>query len=173
MNYDDRDRIFRRGVAMCRKGKVAEAAALFRKLVESGSEEPLHVSYYGLLTATVHGARREGVRLCERAMQFDPSEPDVVLNLVRLYELNGENLKAVKTLRRGLRAKPGHPRLLKQINRLSPRKKPPLSMVDRDNALNKQLAILLARVSGRHGKEEVASGSARRPVRKLALAKQR
>ncbi len=168
MNYDDRNQKFRQGLGMCRKGKLTEAAVFFRQLIESGSEEPLHVSYYGLLTFTVHGQRREGLRLCERAMQFDPSELDVVSNLARLYEMNGENLKAIKTLRRGLRATPGHPRLLKQINRLSPRKKPPLSMVDRDNALNKHMAIMLARLSGDYGKEEASN----RKARELKLAEQ-
>ena len=169
MNHDDLNKKFKQGLGMCRTGKVAEAAALFRQLVQSGSEEPLHVSYCGLLTATVHGRRREGLRLCERAMHFDSSEPDVVSNLARLYEIIGENQKAIKTLRRGLRATPRHPRLLSQINRLSPRKKPPLSMVDRDNALNKHLAILLARLGGGYGKEE---GDTRQPARELRLAKQ-
>jgi len=172
MNYDEQDRTFRQGLSMCRKGLVADAAARFHELVASGSQEPLHLSYHGLLTATVHGRRREGLSLCQRAMQFDPSEPDVVSNLARLYELGGEKLKAIKTLRRGLRATPGHPRLLKQIDRLSPRKRPPLSMVARDNALNKQLAILVARLTGRYGKKEASTGGKRRSAGELRLAKQ-
>ena len=172
MNRDDLNKKFRQGLGLCRKGKVAEAAVLFRQIIESGSEEPLHISYYGLLTAAVHGRRREGLRLCERAMHFDQSEPDVVSNLARLYEICGENLKAIKTLRRGLRATPRHPRLLRQINRLSPRKRAPLSMVDRGNTLNKHLAILLARLGGRYGKEEASKGNGRRPARELRPAKQ-
>jgi hypothetical protein len=62
--------------------------------------------------------------------------------------------------------------LLKQINRLSPRKKPPLSMVDRDNTFNKQLAILLARLSGRYGKQKRAGNDDRRAAKQLRLAKQ-
>ena len=49
MNYDDRNQKFRLGLGLCRKGKLTEAAVFFRQLIESGSEEPLHVSYYGLL----------------------------------------------------------------------------------------------------------------------------
>jgi len=169
MNRDDLNKKFRQGLGLCRKGKVAEAAVLFRQIIESGSEEPLHISYYGLLTATVQGDRRQGLDLCQRAMETDPSEPDVVSNLARLYELCGETEKAIKTLRRGLRATPRHPRLLGQINRLSPRKKPPLSMVDRDNALNKHMAIMLARLGGNYGKEKAKNRNRRRAaVLKLA-----
>lgn len=155
MNYDERDRKFKQGVGMCRKGQMADAAIIFRELIASGSEEPLHLSYHGLTTATVHGQRREGLSFCQRAMQFDSSEPDVVSNLARLYELNGQKQKAVETLRRGLRQRPGHPRLLAYINRLSPRRKPPLSMVDRENPINKQLAILAAKMTGRYKKRKV------------------
>ncbi len=79
----------------------------------------------------------------------------MVSNLARLYELNGQKQKAVETLRRGLRQRPGHPRLLAYINRLSPRRKPPLSMVDRENPINKQLAILAAKMTGRYKKRKV------------------
>jgi tetratricopeptide (TPR) repeat protein len=172
LDYDELNKKFKQGLGLCRRGEVAKAALLFRQVVDSGSEEPLHLSYYGLLTATVHGRRRHGLRLCKRAMEFDPSEPDVVSNLARLYELCGEKKKAINTLRRGLRATPRQPRLLGQIERLSPRNKPPLSMVDRDNPLNKHMAIMLARLGGRYGKEEVSSDKRRREVKELRLAKQ-
>jgi tetratricopeptide (TPR) repeat protein len=161
LNRDDMNKKFWQGLGLCQTGKIADAAALFQQIIAGGSEEPLHVSYYGLLTATVHGRRREGLRLCKRAMHVDPTEPDVVRNLARLYEICGQNRNAIETLRVGLRAVPGHPRLLSQINRLSPRKAPPLSMLDRDNPLNKHLAILLARFGG-----------SRRPARELELARQ-
>ena len=84
---------------MCHKGALSDAALVFRRLVESGSEEPLHLSYCGLLTAVVHGYRLEGLRLCQRALQFGAYEPEVVLNLARLYETAGAISKAVKLLR--------------------------------------------------------------------------
>ena len=150
MDSSERNRVYRRGVALCRKGMLTDAALLFRELIEGGSEDPLHLSFCGLLTVTVHGRRAEGLELCRRAAQFGADEPDVVLNLARLYEMTGERTKALKLLRRGLRENPKHPRLLDRINRLSPRRTPPLSMVDRNNPINKQLAILLAKLGGRN-----------------------
>lgn len=154
---DQQDRLFRQGLALCRKGSLSTAAIIFRRLVELGSNEPLHLSYCGLLTTLVFGHRREGLSLCERALRFGADEPQVVVNVARVYEKTGQKTKAIKVLRRGLRELPAHAEMLNQINRLSPRRRPPLSFVDRNNAVNRQLAIFLARLSGRRESEEGAS----------------
>jgi len=150
MELEAQAKLFGRGMALFRRGALTDAALVLRQLVDAGSMEPLHLSYCGLLAVTVHGRKREGRELCERALQFGDDEPQVISNLARLYELNRENQRAVRILRRGLRATPEHPVLLAQIQRLSPRHQPPLSMLHRDNPVNKLLAILLARISGRY-----------------------
>ncbi len=154
MDREQRERVFRRGVALSRKGALSEAALLFRRLVDQGTEDPLHLSYCGLLMAVVHGKDREGLQLCERALSFGAYEPEVVLNLARLYERLGLPQKAVKLLRRGLREKPRHREMLGHIDRLSPRRRPPLSFVHRDQFLNKRLAILLAKLRRSGGPAE-------------------
>jgi Flp pilus assembly protein TadD len=159
MDRHEQERAFRRGLGLCRSGRLSEAARVFRHLVDGGSDEPLHLSYCGLLTATVQGDRAEGLRLCERAIRFGAYEPQVVTNLARIYEAIGARGKAVALLRRGLREHPGHPAMAHAIDRLSPRRRPPLSMLERDNPLNKHLAIALAKATGRyHGKEEEKRG---------------
>jgi hypothetical protein len=175
MELEAQDMLFKRGMNLFRRGSLNDAALIFRQLVDGGSVTPLHVSYCGLLTVTVHGRKREGREMCERALQLGADEPEVVANLARLYELNGEDRRAVRVLRRGLRATPGHPKLAAQIQRLSPRQKPPLSMLHRDNLINKGLAILLARISGRYdasarpGKQAEAGKAA---AHKLRTARQ-
>ena len=131
---------------MCRDGRLSDGAVVFMRLIEDGSDDPLHLSYHGLFTATVRGNPIEGRRLCERALQFGAYDPQLVLNLVRLYEADRQIGKAVRLLRRGIRENPGNPKLLEQINRLSPRRRPPLSFVDRDNVVNKQMALLFDRL---------------------------
>jgi hypothetical protein len=171
MELEAQGTLFARGMKLFRRGSLNDAALIFRQLVDAGSVTPLHMSYCGLLTVTVHGRKREGRELCERAMQLGADEPEVVANLARLYELNGESRRAIRVLRRGLRATPGHPKLAAQIQRLSPRRKPPLSMLHRDNPINKGLAILLARISGQYdasarpGKQANADKAASRKLR--------
>ncbi len=171
MELEAQHKAFRRGMTLFRRGALNDAALVLRQLVDAGSIVPLHLSYCGLLAATVHGSKREGRELCERALQFGADEPEAVSNLARLYEFNSEDKRAVQILRRGLRATPEHPALLAQIQRLSPRQQPPLSTVRRDNLINKLLGIVLARVSGRHhatarpGKQGVDRKAAPRKLR--------
>ena len=161
MHRTDEDSLFRRGLGLCRTGRLREAAQVFRQLVDGGSDEPLHLSFCGLLTATVHGDRREGLRLCERAIRFGVDEAQVVTNLAHVYESMGARTRAVKLLRRGLRENPADAAMLAAIERLSPRRRPPLSMLDRNNPLNKQLAIAMARACGRYHREEPDEGRSR------------
>ena len=62
---DDRwDTMLRRGLGLMRKGALSEAALLFRRLVDEGCSEPVHLSYCGLLTAIVQGDKEQGLELC-------------------------------------------------------------------------------------------------------------
>jgi len=148
MDLEQKERLFRRGVALTRSGAMSEAVKIFRILVQEGTDDPLQLSYCGLLTAVVYGENREGLKLCERALAFGVYEPEVVVNVARLYERIGMSKKAVQLLRRGLREKPKHPGMMALINRLSPRRRPPLSFVERENCVNKALAVLLAKLGG-------------------------
>lgn len=149
MTYEEREKAFRKAVYMCRRGMLPDAARLFRQLVDSGSLEPLHLSYCGLLTATVHGNRRQGVEMCRRSLQYGIHEPQVVLNAARLYEKLGDRRTAVDVLRRGLRATPDASSLVEMIDRLAPRRKPVLG--DRDNPLNKHLGRFVSLFTGSPG----------------------
>ncbi len=138
--------LYMKALTLCKNGRLRDAADVFRRLIEEGSQDPRHLSYCGLLTATIHGQPRKGLELCERAVASGAYEPQIYLNLVRVYELTGQRQRAIEMLRRGLRQSPNDKRLLKKINELSPRQKPPLSMVRRSHPVNKQLAILLTKL---------------------------
>lgn len=149
MTYEEREKAFKRAVYMCRRGMLDDAARLFRQLVDAGSLEPLHLSYCGLLTATVHGNRSLGVQLCRRSLQYGIHEPQVVLNAARLYEKLGDRGTAVKVLREGLRATPASSPLVEMIDRLAPRRKPVLG--GRDSPWNKHLGRFVSRFIGSPG----------------------
>jgi tetratricopeptide (TPR) repeat protein len=146
METETRNKLFHRGMVLFKQGRLNEAGEVFRHLVERGSTDPLHLSYHGLLMATVRGKPREGRKICERAVSLGAYEAQIFLNLVRVHEALGERHKAVEVLRAGIRRNRGDRRLLKAIERLSPRK-PPLRSLHRDHPLNKHLGILISRCS--------------------------
>lgn len=155
MDREQQAKIYRRAVGLTRRGDLPDAALLFRQLVDAGSMDPLHLSYCALMTATVHHDRRAGTKMMRKAISLGAQEPQVMLNAARLYETLGERHKAVKILRQGLRETPKHPELLRVINRLAPRRPPAISLLDRDNPLNKTLGKATARIEGK----KAASGS--------------
>ncbi len=167
---------FGRGIVLFRQGRLTEASAVFSHLVNAVSTDPIHLSYHGLHTATVRGKPDAGRKICEHAVNLGAYEPQIFLNLVRLYETLGEVAKAVEVLRAGIRCHRGDQRLLREIQRLSPRRRPPLSMVHRDHFLNKHLAILLARMSKRISKQpaqaELRHRSGSRTLRRLQALRQ-
>ena len=135
---------FRQAMASLKGGEIHEAASQLRDLVYSGSTDPRHLSFCGLLTATIEGRMKEGLALCQEALQLGFSDPDVYLNLARLYSLSGRRKRAVSILRKGIHAVEGrHAGIISELDRLSPRSAP-LSTLHRDNVLNKNLGKLRA-----------------------------
>ena len=134
---------FRRAMASYKGGRVHDAASQLRDVVCGGSTDPRHLSFCGLLMATVEGRMKEGLALCQEALQLGFSDPDVYLNLARLYSLSGQRKRAVSILRKGIHAVEGHAGIISELDRLSPRSAP-LNTLHRDNVLNKNLGKLRA-----------------------------
>ena len=163
MNGDVTKKLFARGMVLFRQSRLIEAGEVFRNLVEDEeSNDPLHLSYHGLLTATVQKKPREGREICQRAVALGSYEPQIFLNLVRVHETLDEFDKAAEVLRAGIRRNLGDRRLLREIQRISPRKTPPLSRLHRDNFLNRHLAILIGRVTKRFSRKSQRTETRRR-----------
>jgi len=157
MGPSSEEKLFQRGTVLLRQGRMAEAGAVFKQLVVQGSTDPLHLSYHGLLLTMARRKCGQGVDYCQKAIALRGNDPQLYLNLVRVHELLGERDKAVKVLRTAIRKIPKNKRLFKEIQRLSPRRQPPLSFLRRDQFLNKHLAKLIDRYSK-------GTGSRRRKV---------
>ncbi len=145
MDFKERDGVFKSAVADYTGGRSKQAAAKLRNLIEDGSNDPRHLSMFGVVIAKLDGNLREGLKLCERAVDLGFTDPWVHLNLARLNLSVGRRSRAVEILRKAIRMKPGDPSLLREIQRLSPRGKPPIGFLDRDHALNRYLGTTLFR----------------------------
>lgn len=142
MTSEERTRLFRTALRAYRRRILLQAFDGFRRLVEDGSSDPRHISYYGLLLAITKGKVREGLELCECALEVAFYDPEMYLNLARLHVRTGWKSQAAKVLRNGLRIDPGHPGLLREIRRVSPRAAPPLPFLDREHFVNHHLGKL-------------------------------
>jgi predicted Zn-dependent protease len=139
--------LFRKSVEAYRLGRLDQAADGFRALVDGGSNEPLHLSYSGLLELRCRDRARHGLELCRRALALAPDDGQVHLNLAKAYRHAGRIEQARGVLRRALRTWPNNSGLQREIERLDARRRPPIPVLDRDHMVNKYLGILRSKVS--------------------------
>ena len=128
-----------------RDGNNAEAARLFRELIEYGCRDPEVLSYGGFLIATEEGDVKTGLAWCERAMEMAFYDAQMYVNLARLHERTGWKTQATQVLRKGLRIDPGNEKLLVEINRVSPRTPDAIPALPREHIVNRTLGKLRAK----------------------------
>jgi tetratricopeptide (TPR) repeat protein len=156
---------FRRGLAALFEGDAAAASDLFQSAIlieiQHGVKGPQmrYLSYYGLSRAQAFGATPQAIQACETAARRDFFNPDLLLNLGRVYLLAGKTTKALAAFHRGLELAPRHKGLLAEYKRIDRREPPPLSLVSRSHPLNKMLGKLRASLRNRVPRRIGATGA--------------
>jgi hypothetical protein len=149
MNCQDQKSLFRKAMELLRGGQGKSAAALFRQLIDSGSRDPKHLSFGGLVVATEEGEVKTGLAWCERALELAFYDPQMYINLARLHEQTGWKTQAAQVLRKGLRIDPGNRKLLAEINRVNPRTPNAIRGLPRNHPVNRYLGKLRSGVSSK------------------------
>jgi hypothetical protein len=152
MDLTERNLVFHRALKAYHEGKLQGSAEDFRLLLSAGSREPRHISYCGLLVAMGEGNVKDGLVLCELAVKEAATDPEMYINLAKVYDWNGQTPRAVEVLRNGLQAIPHDPGLLREIQRISPRSQPTVSFLHRDNPVNKVLGRTRSRLYRRRSR---------------------
>jgi tetratricopeptide (TPR) repeat protein len=105
---------FRDGLRALERGAPAAAAARFRLALNLERQGCLqrrqleYLSWFSLSTAMAHGVTSECIRACETAARRNLLDPDMQLNLGRVYLLAGRPTDALAAFECGLRLSPGH-----------------------------------------------------------------
>lgn len=147
MDMKELNQVFQRALDAYREGELQASVEDLRLVLKQGSKEPRHISYCGLLIATVEGKVSDGRILCELAVKEDADNPEVYLNLAKVHSWNGQPHRAVEVLRKGIHKMPHEPSLRKEIQRVSPRSTPALFFLHRSHPVNKYLGRTRARLT--------------------------
>jgi tetratricopeptide (TPR) repeat protein len=135
-------RLIELGIEHCRVEEWELGLEYLSRAFASGPpdhvEHALATSYLGCALAR-QGRRKRGLRLCLRAVERDPLQPEVYLNLARAHLEMGSRRHAVEALERGLEVDPEHSGLLVLRHRLGVRRPQVLRFLRRDNLLNRYL----------------------------------
>lgn len=145
MHWRGQQLIAREAMQAHEDGNHAEAARLFRQLIEDGCRDPKVLSYGGLLVATEQGDVKTGLAWCERAVEMAFYDAQMYINLARLHERTGWKTQAAQVLRKGLRIDPENEKLLVEINRVSPRTPDAIPALPRDHVINKTIGKMRAK----------------------------
>ena len=144
---------FKKGLVAMMQRDYERAADHFQEAVDQERRrETDHrtcraLSYLALCRAEAEGKAEPWLAVCEKAVKHGSQEPDVYLNLGRLYEKAGKRGRAVESLYRGLRLCPDHPTLLNEYARLERRNVPLLAFLHRDHPVNCWLGRTRARLN--------------------------
>jgi len=139
---------FRKGLMNLVDGNHEKAATFFRAAMDIEKTRQVqrpqlrYLSYYGLSLARSHRVNREALRACETASRLDPWDPDLRLNLGRVYALAGKMSQALKALEKGLALSPNHRVLRNELASQDRRTSPPLPFLKRSHTLNLWLGKL-------------------------------
>jgi len=142
MSRDHAYLIFSEGLTFLRDNRLIEASNAFLRAHREESGNPRYLSYYGLVVALAQKDVPKAIKLCRAAIKHAPYEPELYLNLSRIYRESGQRMKALETLKEGLRFDADSPILLMELRRMGIRRKPPLTFLARENPLNKTIGKL-------------------------------
>ena len=142
---------FRRGRALLER-RPREAVVHLREAVEQEKRggvlrpQMRYLSYYGLSQAMAKGGRptRESVQSCEAAAAQDPHDPDLLLNLARVYLLATKKTRGLAMCEKGLRFFPDHRGFRSLLDEVDRRASPVVPLLGRDHPLNRSLGRLRA-----------------------------
>lgn len=161
------ENLFRDGLMAMADGRYAAAADHFQSALRADQERGVasrsHVrslSFFGLSSALGNRATPDAIRACERAVELDPTDADLLLNLARVQSLAGRRTRALRTIERGLRLSPSHRGLRREFAKLDRRSKPVVPFLNRSHPLNCALGRLRASLSKNAGADSRSPATA-------------
>lgn len=136
---DEARRLYEQGVDRFGAGRFADALDVLTSAARLAPDYARIRSMRGLCLAYVERDFEQARTLCESAAKQEFFNPDLYLNLARVYLVFGRRAEALRYLRRGLMIDPGHIRIQDEMARLGRRGRPILPFLPRRHPLNRAL----------------------------------
>ena len=138
---------FTKGLEALVDRNYVEAAMQFRRAMDIEHQRRVlqpdmrYLSYYGMCRATAHEKIQEGLHACKRAAQVRSRDPEMFLNLGRVYLLAGQKRLAFDAFQTGLDLDPGHQVLLRESRSLHGRGVPRATLVARGGLFSRVRSV--------------------------------
>ena len=142
MDPDLAKEVFSQGLDYLHRNRIPEAANAFRRAVKMDSENPRHLSYYGLILALGDENVHDAINFCRGAIVRAAYEPEFYVNLSKVYTKAGQRKKALEALVEGMNFDTTNALLRMEMKRLGIRRKPAVSFLSRNHIVNRSLGLL-------------------------------
>lgn len=148
------ERWFQLGSGLVREGRYHEALAPLEQALSYSVEEPdapflrAMRSFYGLTIAITRRDLRRGRKLCEEAVLQGEFDPDVYLNLARVYLRANRKDLAAETIKTAAKLAPRNPSIRRLCEEIGIRREPVFTFLPRGNPLNKIAGRIRYRLAG-------------------------
>lgn len=142
---------FKKGMFALKNGEMTVARALFEAAIQierrSGASQiqPRYLSFYGLTLIDDPTKRSMALDCCRRAVKEEFFNPDLFLNLSKVFLRFGNRAEAHKAAARGLALDSRHAGLKAHVSEMGVRGRPPVPFLGRDNFLNVTLGKMFRR----------------------------
>ena len=154
------ERHYRSGWALLEQGQVGPAFERLSCAYLARPQDTRYRSAYALALALAKGQFLGAAELARAAVRQDCENPDLYLNLARIYEAFEFKAAAIRVLRRGLMIDPENARLSRKLAEFGRRQRPPIQFLPRGHVVNRLLGIARSRVFGPlEGTSERPSGA--------------
>jgi tetratricopeptide (TPR) repeat protein len=136
----------RAGLELLARGQGEEAFDHLSRAYLADPQNARYRSSYALALAIVKGQFLGAAELARAAIRHEYHNPDLYLNLARIYLAFEFRAEAVRFLRRGLMIDPHHEPILEALKGLGVRRRPPLRFLPRGHFLNRLIGRMQARM---------------------------
>ncbi len=143
---------YRRGLALLEGGHGQDGFEHLSRAYLGDPQSARFRSAYALALALVRGQFLGAVELARAAVRQEFYNPDLYLNLSRIYLAFDFKAEAVRYLRRGLMVDPESVRLLRRLDELGVRRRLALRFLPRGHLLNRFVGRVQARLLGSTGR---------------------
>jgi len=137
------------GITFAERGYLERAFPIFSGYLEAYPDSALALSYTGMIRTVKDGEVQQGLQMCQEAVQRDPKEALVHLNLSRVHFHMGDRFQAVRALQKGLKIRSPYRECLMGFQvTMGRRRNPPISFLPRNNPINELLGKITWKLKG-------------------------
>ena len=147
-------REFKQGLNLLRDNYAGRALPHMQRAMELDRNNPYYMSYLGVVLARSEQKWGEAEKLCDAAVRMKRNQAQLYLNLAEVYAQAGRKDEAVDALQAGLKYARRDVRLTIAMNRLTRRREPVLSFLNRQHPVNRQLGMIRHRALKMLNKDE-------------------